>query len=59
MDRMLLKHSYINATLKNGCIIDGDVDAVFEDSFMIDDNVTGDIIVVYNEEIGTVNEYIE
>lgn len=59
MSRILLKHHYINAALKNGTIIDGDIEAITEDGFLIDDNLSGDIMEIKNEEIDTINEYAE
>jgi len=59
MDRILLKHHYINATLKGGNIIDGDIEAIYPDGFLIDDNITGDIMEIKNNEIETINEYAD
>lgn len=59
MSRILLKHYYINATLKNGTIIDGDIEVIYEDGFLIDDNITGNIMEIKNDEIETINEYAE
>ena len=50
-------NGYINATLKNGSNIDGQIFSIGLDGFMIDDNITGDIFQVSNEEIDTINQY--
>ena len=52
-------NAYINATLTNGCNIDGQIDAISENGFMIDDNITGDIFFVNFAEVETLNEYIQ
>lgn len=59
MSRILLKHHYINATLKNGNNIDGDIVTITEDGFLIDDNITGDVMEIKNDEIEAINEYAE
>ena len=59
MDNIDLQvNAYINATLTNGCNIDGQIESINTNGFMIDDNISGDIFQVNNEEIETVNEYI-
>lgn len=52
-------NSYINATLNNGYNIDGIIDSVNNDSFMIDDDISGDIFIVNFQEVKQVNEYIQ
>ena len=60
MDNINLQvNAYINATLTNGANIDGQIDSISEKGFMIDDNISGDIFLVNNEEIVTINEYIQ
>jgi len=58
-DIELQVNAYINATLTNGCNIDGQIFSIDTNSFMIDDNITGDIFSVNNNEIETINEYIQ
>lgn len=53
MARILLKHHFIRATLKNGHNIAGDIEAITKDGYLIDDNVTGDIMEIKNDEIET------
>lgn len=52
-------NSYINAILTNGYNIDGIIDSVNSDSFMIDDDISGDIFIVNFQEIKQINEYIQ
>lgn len=60
MDNINLQvNAYINATLTNGKNIDGQIDSISEKGFMIDDNISGDIFMVNNEEIAIINEYIQ
>ena len=59
MTNTMKVNAYINATLKNGINIDGQIDSITENGFMIDDNITGDIFLVNNDEIETINEYID
>lgn len=59
MARTLLRHHFIRATLKNGNDISGDIEAITKDGFLIDDNITGDIMEIKNDEIKIINEYEE
>ena len=52
-------NAYINATLTNGYTVSGQVDFVGGNSFMIDDNTSGDIFQVDFTELDIINEYVE
>lgn len=52
-------NGYINATLHCEAYIDGQIEAIYNDGFLIDDNITGDVFVVKYEEIKKINKYIK
>ena len=41
----------LHAKLENGAVIHGIIEEVYNNSFMIDDDISGDIFIVENEEI--------
>ena len=41
----------LHAKLENGAIIHGIIEEVYNNSFMIDDDISGDIFIVDNTEI--------
>ena len=41
----------LHAKLENGSIIHGTIEEVYSNSFMIDDDISGDIFIVDNTEI--------
>ena len=41
----------LHAKLENGAIIHGIIEEVYNNSFMIDDDISGDMFIVENEEI--------
>ena len=47
----LKKGNLLHAKLKNGEIIHGIIENVYNNSFMIDDDISGDILMLDNEEI--------
>lgn len=53
----LKKGNLLHAILKNGTIIHGIIENVFDDCFLIDDDISGDIFIVENEEIKGIYDY--
>ena len=51
MNIKIEKGTLLHAKLENGAIIHGTIETVYENSFMIDDDISGDIFMVENEEI--------
>ena len=51
MNIKIEKGILLHAKLENGAIIHGIVEEVYNNSFMIDDDISGDIFIVENEEI--------
>ena len=51
MNIKIEKGILLHAKLKNGAIIHGTIEEVYNNSFMIDDDISGDIFIVENEEI--------
>ena len=51
MNIKIEKGTLLHAKLKNGTIIHGIIEEVYNNSFMIDDDISGDIFIVENEEI--------
>ena len=51
MNIKIEKGILLHAKLENGAIIHGTVEEVYNNSFMIDDDISGDIFIVENEEI--------
>ena len=51
MNIKIKKGTLLHAKLENGAIIHGTVEEVYNNSFMIDDDISGDIFIVENEEI--------
>ena len=45
------KGRVLDAKVVNGAIIHGIIEEVYNNSFMIDDDISGDIFIVKNEEI--------
>ena len=45
------KGTLLHAKLENGSIIHGTIEEVHDNSFMIDDDISGDIFTVENAEI--------
>ena len=51
MNIKIEKGTLLHAKLENGTIIDGTIEKIYDNSFMIDDNMSGDVFIVENEEI--------
>ena len=51
MNIKIEKGTLLHAKLENGAIIHGTIEEVYNNSFMIDDDISGDIVIVENEEI--------
>ena len=51
MNIKIEKGTLLHAKLENGAIIHGIIEEVYNNSFMIDDDISGDIFIVGNEEI--------
>ena len=51
MNIKIEKGTLLHAKLENGVIIHGIIEEVYNNSFMIDDDISGDIFIVENEEI--------
>ena len=51
MNIKIEKGTLLHAKLENGTIIHGIIEEVYNNSFMIDDDISGDIFIVENEEI--------
>ena len=51
MNIKIEKGTLLHAKLENGTIIDGTIEKIYDNSFMIDDNISGDVFIVENEEI--------
>ena len=51
MNIKIEKGILLHAKLENGAIIHGIIEKVYDNSFMIDDDISGDIFIVENEEI--------
>lgn len=51
MNIKIEKGTLLHAKLENGIIIDGTIEKIYDNSFMIDDNISGDVFIVENEEI--------
>ena len=51
MNIKIEKGTLLHAKLENGTIIDGKIEKIYDNSFMIDDNISGDVFIVENEEI--------
>ena len=51
MNIKIEKGILLHAKLENGTIIDGTIEKIYDNSFMIDDNISGDVFIVENEEI--------
>ena len=51
MNIKIEKWILLHAKLENGAIIHGIIEEVYNNSFMIDDDISGDIFIVENEEI--------
>ena len=51
MNIKIEKGILLHAKLENGAIIHGIIEEVYNNSFMIDDDISGDIFIVENEEI--------
>ena len=51
MNIKIKKGTLLHAKLENGAIIHGIIEEVYSNSFMIDDDVSGDIFIVENKEI--------
>ena len=51
MNIKIEKGTLLHAKLENSAIIHGTIETVYENSFMIDDDISGDIFMVENEEI--------
>ena len=51
MNIKIEKGMLLHAKLENGAIIHGIIEEVYNNSFMIDDDISGDIFIVENEEI--------
>ena len=51
MNIKIEKGILLHAKLENGTIIHGIIEEVYNNSFMIDDDISGDIFIVENEEI--------
>ena len=51
MNIKIEKGTLLHAKLENGAIIHGIIEEVYNNSFMIDDDISGDIFIVENEEI--------
>ena len=51
MNIKIEKGILLQAKIKNGAIIHGIIEEVYNNSFMIDDDISGDIFIVENEEI--------
>ena len=51
MNIKIEKGTLLHAKLENGTIIHGTIEEVYNNSFMIDDDISGDIFIVEYEEI--------
>ena len=51
MNVKIEKGTLLHAKLENGTIIHGIIEEVYNNSFMIDDDISGDIFIVEYEEI--------
>ena len=51
MNIKIKKGTLLHAKLENGAIIHGIIEKVYDNSFMIDDDISGDIFIVENEKI--------
>ena len=51
MNIKIEKGILLHAKLENGAIIHGIIEEVYNNSFMIDDDISGDMFIVENEEI--------
>ena len=51
MNIKIEKGILLHAKLENGTIIEGTIEKIYDNSFMIDDNISGDVFIVENEEI--------
>ena len=51
MNIKIEKGTLLHAKLENGTIIHGIIEKIYDNSFMIDDNISGDVFIVENEEI--------
>ena len=51
MNIKIEKGTLLHEKLENGTIIDGTIEKIYDNSFMIDDNISGDVFIVENEEI--------
>ena len=51
MNIKIEKGTLLHAKLENGAIIHGIIEEVYNNSFMIDDDISGDIFIVEYEEI--------
>ena len=51
MNIKIEKGILLHAKLENGAIIHGIIEEVYNNSFMIDDDISGDVFIVENEEI--------
>lgn len=48
----------LHAKLENGAIIHGIIEEVYNNSFMIDDDISGDMFIVENSEIIEIYEIL-
>lgn len=48
----------LHAKLENGAIIHGIIEEVYNNSFMIDDDISGDMFIVDNTEIKEIYEIL-
>ena len=51
MNIKIEKGTLLHAKLENGTIIHGTIEKVYDNSFMIDDDISSDIFIVKNAEI--------
>ena len=51
MNIKIEKGTLLHAKLETGTIIEGTIEKIYDNSFMIDDNISGDVFIVENEEI--------
>ena len=51
MNIKIKKGTLLHAKLENGTIIHGTIEKVYDNSFMIDDDISGDMFIVENAEI--------
>lgn len=54
----LEKGNLLHAKLKSKTVIHGIIEKVYNNSFMIDDDISGDILVLDNEEIEEIYHHL-